>query len=130
MSIDSSKHSLFGVSKAAADLLVQEYGRYFEMPTVVFRGGCLTGPGHAGTELQGFLSYLMICAVSGRPYRVLGYKGKQVRDNIHSFDLVEAFVQFIRAPHIGEFITLAAAGSVIARSSKPLICARRLADAN
>ena len=102
MSIDSSKHSLFGVSKAAADLLVQEYGRYFEMPTVVFRGGCLTGPGHAGTELQGFLSYLMICAVSGRPYRVLGYKGKQVRDNIHSFDLVEAFVQFIRAPRIGE----------------------------
>src|SRR5438876_3116910 len=102
MSIDSSKHSLFGVSKAAADLLVQEYGRYFEMPTVVFRGGCLTGPGHAGTELQGFLSYLMICAVSGRPYRVLGYKGKQVRDNIHSFDLVEAFVQFIRAPHIGD----------------------------
>src|SRR5437867_598225 len=102
MSIDSSKHSLFGVSKAAADLLVQEYGRYFEMPTVVFRGGCLTGPGHAGTELQGFLSYLMICAVSGRPYRVLGYKGKQVRDNIHSFDLVEAFAEFIRAPRAGE----------------------------
>jgi CDP-paratose 2-epimerase len=102
MSIDYSKHSLFGASKAAADLLVQEYGRYFGMPTVYFRGGCLTGPAHAGTELHGFLSYLMICAVSGRPYRVLGYKGKQVRDNIHSFDLVEAFVEFIRAPRSGE----------------------------
>src|SRR4029450_1457438 len=102
MSIDYSKHSLFGASKAAADLLVQEYGRYFDMPTVSFRGGCLTGPAHAGTELHGFLSYLMICAVNGRPYRVFGYKGKQVRDNIHSFDLVEAFVEFIRAPRSGE----------------------------
>jgi CDP-paratose 2-epimerase len=102
MSIDYSKHSLFGASKAAADLLVQEYGRYFGLPTVSFRGGCLTGPAHAGTELHGFLSYLMICAVSGRPYRVFGYKGKQVRDNIHSFDLVEAFVEFIRAPRNGE----------------------------
>src|SRR6202165_3013968 len=97
MSIDHTKHSLFGASKAAADLLVQEYGRYFGMPTVSFRGGCLTGPAHAGTELHGFLSYLMICTVSGRPYRVFGYKGKQVRDNIHSFDLVEAFVEFARA---------------------------------
>jgi CDP-paratose 2-epimerase len=102
MSIDSTTHSLFGVSKAAADLLVQEYGRYFGMPTVSFRGGCLTGPAQAGTELHGFLSYLMICAVRGRPYRVFGYKGKQVRDNIHSFDLVEAFVEFIRAPRAGE----------------------------
>jgi CDP-paratose 2-epimerase len=102
MSIDYSKHSLFGASKAAADLLVQEYGRYFGMRTVSFRGGCLTGPAHAGTELHGFLSYLMRCTVSGRPYRVLGYKGKQVRDNIHSFDLVEAFVEFIRAPRRGE----------------------------
>ena len=102
MSIDYSKHSLFGASKAAADLLVQEYGRYFGMPTVSFRGGCLTGPAHAGTELHGFLSYLMICTVSGRPYRVFGYKGKQVRDNIHSFDLVEAFAEFIRAPRVGE----------------------------
>src|SRR5437588_853440 len=91
MSIDHTKHSLFGASKVAADVLVQEYGRYFGMPTVAFRGGCLTGPAHAGTELHGFLSYLMICAVSGRPYRVFGYKGKQVRDNIHSFDLVETF---------------------------------------
>ena len=102
MSIDYTQHSLFGASKAAADLLVQEYGRYFGMPTVCFRGGCLTGPAHAGTELHGFLSYLMICAVSGRPYRVFGYKGKQVRDNIHSFDLVEAFAEFIRTPRRGE----------------------------
>src|SRR5438046_3334260 len=102
MSIDYSKHSLFGASKAAADILVQEYGRYFGLPTVSFRGGCLTGPAHAGTELHGFLSYLMICAVTGRPYRVLGYKGKQVRDNIHSLDLVDAFLEFIRAPRSGE----------------------------
>jgi CDP-paratose 2-epimerase len=102
MSIDYTKHSLFGASKAAADLLVQEYGRYFGMPTVSFRGGCLTGPAHAGAELHGFLSYLMICTVSGRAYRVFGYKGKQVRDNIHSFDLVEAFAEFIRAPRVGE----------------------------
>jgi CDP-paratose 2-epimerase len=102
MSIDYTKHSLFGASKAAADLLVQEYGRYFGMPTVCFRGGCLTGPAHAGAELHGFLSYLMICTVTGRPYRVFGYKGKQVRDNIHSFDLVEAFAEFIRAPRAGE----------------------------
>ena len=102
MSIDQTTHSLFGASKVAADVLVQEYGRYFEMPTVCFRGGCLTGPEHAGTELHGFLSYLMKCAVSGCPYRVFGYKGKQVRDNIHSFDLVEAFAAFVRAPRVGE----------------------------
>jgi CDP-paratose 2-epimerase len=102
MSIDYTKHSLFGASKAAADILVQEYGRYFGIPTVCFRGGCLTGPAHAGTELHGFLSYLMICTASGRPYRVFGYKGKQVRDNIHSFDLVEAFAEFIAAPRAGE----------------------------
>ena len=102
MSIDYTKHSLFGASKAAADILVQEYGRYFGMPTVCFRGGCLTGPAHAGTELHGFLSYLMICTVTGRPYRVFGYGGKQVRDNIHSADLVAAFAAFIRAPRAGE----------------------------
>src|SRR3954453_6621562 len=102
MTIDYTTHSVFGASKVAADVLVQEYGRYFGMPTVSFRGGCLTGPAHAGTELHGFLSYLMICAVSSRPYRVFGYKGKQVRDNIHSADLVEAFAQFIRAPRAGE----------------------------
>ena len=98
MSIDQSTHSLFGVSKASADLLVQEYGRYFEMPTVCFRGGCLTGPNHAGTQLHGFLSYLMRCTMTGDPYRVFGYGGKQVRDNIHSADLVAAFAAFHSAP--------------------------------
>lgn len=98
MSIDSSTHSLFGVSKAAADLLVQEYGRYFEMPTVAFRGGCLTGPQHAGAKLHGFLAYLMKCTVTGTPYTVFGYEGKQVRDNIHSADLIAAFDAFRKAP--------------------------------
>jgi CDP-paratose 2-epimerase len=101
MSIDRSMHSLFGVSKAAADLLVQEYGRYFDMPTVCFRGGCLTGPNHAGAELHGFLSYLMRCTIAGNPYTVYGYDGKQVRDNIHSSDLVRAFLYFHRAPRTG-----------------------------
>jgi CDP-paratose 2-epimerase len=91
MSIDASTHSLFGVSKATADLLVQEYARYFGLNTVVFRGGCLTGPGHSGAELHGFLAYLMKCAVTGAPYTVYGYEGKQVRDNMHSADLVRAF---------------------------------------
>ncbi|HXD55749.1 MAG TPA: NAD-dependent epimerase/dehydratase family protein [Solirubrobacteraceae bacterium] len=98
MSIDASTHSLFGVSKAAADLLVQEYGRYFEIPTVCFRGGCLTGPNHAGAELHGFLSYLMRCTMTGEPYTVFGYAGKQVRDNIHAADLVAAFEAFHRNP--------------------------------
>jgi CDP-paratose 2-epimerase len=98
MSIDASTHSLFGVSKAAADLLVQEYGRYFEMPTVCFRGGCLTGPNHAGAELHGFLSYLMRCTMTGEPYTVYGYGGRQVRDNIHAADLVAAFEAFHHAP--------------------------------
>jgi CDP-paratose 2-epimerase len=98
MSIDLSTHSLFGASKAAADLLVQEYGRYFDMPTVCFRGGCLTGPQHAGAKLHGFLAYLMKCVVTGTPYTVFGYGGKQVRDNIHSADLVAAFEEFRRAP--------------------------------
>jgi CDP-paratose 2-epimerase len=83
-------------------VLVQEYGRYFGMRTACFRGGCLTGPAHAGTELHGFLAYLMKCTVDGSPYRVFGYKGKQVRDNIHSYDLVEAFWQFYQAPRVGE----------------------------
>ena len=101
MSIDRSTHSLFGVSKAAADLLVQEYGRYFDMPTVCFRGGCLTGPSHAGARLHGFLSYLMRCTVTGTPYTVNGYEGKQVRDNLHSADLVAAFVAFHERPRPG-----------------------------
>jgi CDP-paratose 2-epimerase len=98
MSIDRSMHSLFGVSKAAADLLVQEYGRYFGMPTVCFRGGCLTGPQHAGAELHGFLAYLMRCVVTGVPYSVFGYRGKQVRDNIHCDDVVRAFAAFHGRP--------------------------------
>jgi CDP-paratose 2-epimerase len=98
MSIDRSTHSLFGVSKAAADLAVQEYGRYFGMPTVCFRGGCLTGPNHAGAQLHGFLSYLMRCTVSDEPYTVFGYGGKQVRDNIHASDLVNAFAAYHVAP--------------------------------
>ncbi|UEM05379.1 NAD-dependent epimerase/dehydratase family protein [Skermanella rosea] len=101
MSIDHTLHSLFGASKVAADVLVQEYGRYFGMRTAVFRGGCLTGPGHSGAELHGFLSYLMKCAVAGKPYTVFGYKGKQVRDNIHSHDLVSAFWQVFEAPRPG-----------------------------
>jgi CDP-paratose 2-epimerase len=102
MSIDHTTHSLFGVSKAAADLLVQEYGRYFGMNTVCLRGGCLTGPAHAGTRLHGFLSYLMRCAVSGASYTVYGYGGKQVRDNIHSHDLISAVLAYYEAPRPGE----------------------------
>jgi CDP-paratose 2-epimerase len=98
MSIDRSTHSLFGVSKVAADLLVQEYGRYFQMPTVCFRGGCLTGPQHAGAQLHGFLAYLMRCTVTGERYTIFGYDGKQVRDNIHAGDVVRAFHAFHRSP--------------------------------
>ena len=98
MSIDQSTHSLFGVSKTAADLLVQEYGKYFGVKTVVFRGGCLTGPSHSGAELHGFLAYLIKSAVTGQPYTVFGYKGKQVRDNIHSADLVSAFGAVFQHP--------------------------------
>ena len=98
MPIDTCTHSLFGVSKAAADLLVQEYGRYFDMPTVCFRGGCLTGPQHAGAQLHGFLAYLMRCTVTGEPYTIFGYDGKQVRDNIHCGDVVRAFSAFHAAP--------------------------------
>jgi CDP-paratose 2-epimerase len=98
MSIDTCTHSLFGVSKAAADLLVQEYGRYFDMPTVCFRGGCLTGPQHAGAQLHGFLAYLMKCTVTGQPYTIFGYDGKQVRDNIHAQDVVRAFHAYAQAP--------------------------------
>ena len=102
MSIDQSKHSIFGASKVAADVLVQEYGKYFGMKTGVFRGGCLTGPNHSGTQLHGFLAYLMKCAITGHQYTIFGYKGKQVRDNIHSKDLVNMFWQFYKAPRPGE----------------------------
>ncbi|HYF48364.1 MAG TPA: NAD-dependent epimerase/dehydratase family protein [Planctomycetota bacterium] len=101
MSIDQSKHSLFGASKVAADVLVQEYGRYFGMKTGVFRGGCLTGPAHSAAELHGFLAYLVKCALTGKPYTIFGYKGKQVRDNIHAYDLVNAFWHFFKTPKSG-----------------------------
>lgn len=102
MSVDNTKHSLFGASKLAADIMVQEYGRYFGMKTGIFRGGCLTGPRHSGTQLHGFLSYLMKCAITGQNYTIFGYKGKQVRDNIHSFDLVNMFWHFYQNPREGE----------------------------
>ena len=102
MSIDQSKHSLFGASKVAADILVQEYGRYFGLKTGVFRGGCLTGPSHSGAQLHGFLAYLAKCAVNGTPYTVFGFKGKQVRDNIHSHDLVNMYWNFFNKPRCGE----------------------------
>ena len=102
MSIDQTKHSLFGASKVAADVLVQEYGQYFNMKTASFRGGCLTGPSHSGTKLHGFLSYLMKCTMTWQHYQVFGYKGKQVRDNIHSYDLVNAFYHFYQNPRIAE----------------------------
>lgn len=105
-SIDQSKHSLFGASKAASDLMVQEYGRYFGLPTCCLRGGCLTGPNHSGVELHGFLSYLVRCNLEGREYKVFGYKGKQVRDNIHSEDVASFMWEFIQAPRVGEVYNL------------------------
>jgi CDP-paratose 2-epimerase len=105
-SIDQSKHSLFGASKVAADVMVQEYGRYFQMPTCCLRGGCLTGPNHSGVELHGFLSYLVKCNLEGREYRVFGYKGKQVRDNIHSQDVARFMSAFIQSPRIAQVYNL------------------------
>jgi CDP-paratose 2-epimerase len=102
MSIDHTLHSLFGASKAAADILVQEYGRYFAMKTVCLRGGCLTGPAHSGTRLHGFLSYLVRCAITGVTYHIYGYKGKQVRDNIHSFDFVNSVYHFVQNPRVAQ----------------------------
>lgn len=105
-SIDQSKHSLFGASKVASDIVVQEYGRYFAMPTCCLRGGCLTGPNHSGVELHGFLSYLIKCNMEGREYKVFGYKGKQVRDNIHSLDVARFMFEFSKAPRVGEVYNL------------------------
>jgi CDP-paratose 2-epimerase len=102
MSIDNTKHSVFGASKVAADIMCQEYGKYFGMNVGIFRGGCLTGPNHAGAELHGFLSYLVKCIVNDKPYTIFGYKGKQVRDNIHSWDLVNMFWEFHQNPKQGE----------------------------
>ncbi len=105
-SIDQSKHSLFGASKVAADVMVQEYGRYFNMPTCCLRGGCLTGPNHSGVELHGFLSYLVKCNLEEREYKVFGYKGKQVRDNIHSVDVARFIAAFVESPRAGEVYNL------------------------
>ncbi len=102
MSIDNSKHSIFGASKVAADVMVQEYGKYFGLKTTVFRGGCLTGPAHSGAKLHGFLAYLVKCVATGEKYSILGYKGKQVRDNIHSYDLVNAFYHVFQKPRSSE----------------------------
>jgi CDP-paratose 2-epimerase len=104
--IDQSKHSLFGASKVAADIMVQEYGRYFGMPSCCLRGGCLTGPNHSGVELHGFLSYLVKCNLEGRLYKVFGYKGKQVRDNIHSHDVARFIEAFISKPRVAEVYNL------------------------
>jgi CDP-paratose 2-epimerase len=105
-SIDQSLHSLFGASKLASDVLVQEYGRYFKMPTCALRGGCLTGPNHSGVELHGFLSYLVRCNLTGREYKVFGYKGKQVRDNLHSHDVAQFMLRFAKNPRCGEVYNL------------------------
>lgn len=105
-SIDQSKHSLFGASKVAGDIMVQEYGRYFNMPTCCLRGGCLTGPNHSGVELHGFLSFLIKCNVEGREYRIFGYKGKQVRDNIHAEDVARFMLEFAKAPRVAEVYNL------------------------
>tara|TARA_R110001592_G_scaffold296187_1_gene566543 strand:+ start:8918 stop:9973 length:1056 start_codon:yes stop_codon:yes gene_type:complete len=104
--IDQSKHSIFGASKVAADVMVQEYGRYFNMPTCCLRGGCLTGPNHSGVELHGFLSYLIKCNLTEKKYTIFGYKGKQVRDNIHSYDVARFIEEFIQAPRFGEVYNL------------------------
>lgn len=109
MSIDDCKHSIFGASKVAADVMVQEYGKYFGFKTAVFRGGCLTGPSHSGAELHGFLAYLIKCIASGKKYVIFGYKGKQVRDNIHSHDLVNAFYHFYKKPRSGEVYNMGGA---------------------
>ena len=106
LSIDQSKHSLFGASKVASDVMVQEYGRYFDMPTCCLRGGCLTGPNHSGVELHGFLSYLIKCNIEGREYKVYGYKGKQVRDNVHSLDVARFMLEFSKDPRVAEVYNL------------------------
>lgn len=109
MSVDQCKHSLFGASKLSADILVQEYGKYFNMKTMVFRGGCLTGPLHSGAELHGFLAYLIKCILTGKKYTIFGYKGKQVRDNIHAYDLVNAFYHSYKNPKSGEVYNIGGA---------------------
>lgn len=106
MSIDACLHSLFGASKASADIMCQEFGRYFDMPVGIFRGGCLTGPQHSAVELHGYLGYIVLCAVTGREYTIYGYKGKQVRDQIHCQDVARLFVEFYKNPKCGEVYNL------------------------
>jgi CDP-paratose 2-epimerase len=106
MSIDACLHSVFGASKVAADIMCQEFGRYFNMPVGIFRAGCLTGPQHAAVELHGYLAYIVGCAVSGREYTIYGYKGKQVRDQIHCRDVARLFLEFFRNPRAGEVYNL------------------------
>lgn len=125
--IDRCLHSLFGASKVAADVMVQEYGRYFQMKTGVFRGGCLTGPQHSGVELHGFLNYLVMVALREGPYTIFGYKGKQVRDQIHSFDVINAFWHFAQSPRPGEVYNL---GGGRANSASLLECVELIADAS
>jgi CDP-paratose 2-epimerase len=126
MSVDHCLHSLFGASKLAADVVVQEYGRYFGMKTACFRGGCLTGPGHSGTMLHGFLAYLVKCAVTGEPYMVFGYNGKQVRDNIHSFDLVHAFWHFMQEPRSGAVYNIGGSRHSNCSMLEAIACCERL----
>ena len=128
MSLDHTTHSLFGVSKVAADLLVQEYGRYFGMYTGSFRGGCLTGPNHSGTMLHGFLAYLMRCVATGRKYNVFGYGGKQVRDNIHSADFVAALLEFLRAPRVGEVYNMGGGRSSNCSMLEAIALAEQIAE--
>lgn len=127
MSIDQTTHSLFGAGKVAADVLTQEYGRYFGMNTACFRGGCLTGPGHSGAPLHGFLAYLMKCTITGQPYTVLGYKGKQVRDNIHAADLVAAFDAYARAPRPGEVYNIGGGRAVNCSMTEAIAACERIA---
>ena len=126
MTVDQSTHSLFGASKLAADALVQEYGRYFDMKTAAFRGGCLTGPDHSGAELHGFLAYLVKCTVTGRPYTIFGYKAKQVRDNIHATDLISAFDHFYRAPRVAEVYNIGGGRAINCSMLEAIDVAERL----
>ena len=125
--IDQCKHSLFGASKVAGDILVQEYGRYFGIKTAAFRGGCLTGPAHSAAELHGFLGYLVKCVVTGRSYTIFGYKGKQVRDNIHSHDLVSAFWHFLQNPRAGEVYNMGGSRHANVSMLEAIEIAQRLA---
>ncbi len=126
MPIDATLHSLFGASKVAADVLVQEYGRYFGLKTGVFRGGCLTGPNHSGTQLHGFLAYLMKCTATQTPYTIFGYKGKQVRDNIHSADLIRAFDEFFKDPRPGEVYNMGGGRYSNCSMLEAILCCERI----